>query len=127
MEGWGKSLSPHGHRVHAEQLGDSNDVTVQWGWDVGDEVPRFSVENQLVERGQALVEEDGIVSQILEPETAAWSLGGNVLSRYTKVGSLKFEANPASVAKTPLPCTISLCGLRATGTAPPFTLGCREE
>jgi hypothetical protein len=63
-----------------------------------------------------LVEKDGVVSQILEPETAAWSLGGNVLSRYTKVGSLKFEANPASVAKTPSPCTISLTGSRATGT-----------
>ncbi len=70
VEGWGKSLSPHGHRVHAEQLGDSNDVTVQWGWDVGDEVPRFSVENQLVEQGQALVEKDGVVGQILDPETA---------------------------------------------------------
>ena len=34
-----------------------------------------------------------------------------------KVGSLKFEANPASIAKTPSPCTISLSGSRATGTA----------
>ena len=31
--------------------------------------------------------------------------------------SLKFEANPASVAKTPSPCVISLSGSRATGTA----------
>ena len=34
------------------------------------------------------------------------------------MGSLKFEANPASVVKPPLPCTISLSGSRATGTAP---------
>jgi hypothetical protein len=43
-------------------------------WDVVDKVTWFSVENQLVDRGQALVEEDGLVSQILEPETATWSL-----------------------------------------------------
>ena len=127
VEGWGKSLSPHGLRVHAEQLVDSNDVTVRWGWDVGNEVPRFFVENQLVEQGHALVEKDGVVRQILDPETAAWSPRSNFLSHKMEVGSLKFETNPASVAKTLLPCTISLCGLRATGTAPPFTLGCREE
>jgi hypothetical protein len=34
------------------------------------------------------------------------------------VSSLKFEANLASVAKTPSPCAISLSGSRATGTAP---------
>ena len=61
MEGWGNPLSPHGLRVHADKLVDSNDVTVQRWWDDVDEVPRFSVENQLVEWGQALVEEDGIV------------------------------------------------------------------
>ena len=32
------------------------------------------------------------------------------------MGGLKFKANPASVAKTPSPCTISLSGSRATGT-----------
>ena len=82
MEGWGGSLSPHGLRVHTDKLVvDSNDVTVRRWWDVVDKVPQISVENQLVERGQALVEEDGVVSQILEPETVAWSPGGNVLSR----------------------------------------------
>ncbi len=81
MERWGNPLSPHGLRVHADELVDSNDVTVRRWWDIVNEVPRFSIENQLVERGQALVEEDGIVSQILEPETAAWSPCGNVLSR----------------------------------------------
>ena len=118
VEGWGNSLASHGLRVHAEQLGDSNDVTVRRGWDVGDKVPRFSVENQLVERGQALAEKDGVVCQILDPETAAWSPRGNFLSRETKEGSLKFEMNPASVAKTPSPCAISLSGPRVTETTP---------
>ena len=118
MEGWRKSLSPHGLRVHAVELGDSNDVTIRRGWDVGNEVPRFSVENQLVEQGQALVEKDGVVSQILDPETAAWSPRGNFLSRKTKVGSLKFKTNSASGAKTPSPCAISLSGERTTGTTP---------
>jgi hypothetical protein len=65
-----------------------------------------------------LVEKDGVVGQILDPETVAWSPRVNFLSRKTKVGSLKFETNPASVAMTPLPCAISLSGLRATGTTP---------
>ncbi len=34
------------------------------------------------------------------------------------MGSLKFEANPASAVKTPLPCGISLSRPRVTGTAP---------
>jgi hypothetical protein len=81
VEGWGNLLSPHGLRVHdADKLVDLNDVAVRQWWDVVDKVPWFSVENQLVERGQALVEEDGVVSQILEPETVVWSPGGNVLS-----------------------------------------------
>ena len=81
MEGWGGSLSPHGLRVHTDKLVDLNDVTVRRWWDVVDKVPWFSVENQLVEPGQALVEEDGVVSQILDPETVVWSPGSNVLSR----------------------------------------------
>ena len=65
-------------------------IPVRRRWTVV-EIPWFTVENQLVERSQTLLEEGGGIGQIL---------GSNGLSCCTKVSSLKVETKPSNVVLT---------------------------
>ena len=59
-----------------------------------------------------------VVFQILDPETAARSLGGNVLGSCLEVSGFEVETKQASVTETASLCTVGWSRARATGTPP---------
>ena len=59
-----------------------------------------------------------VVFQISDPETAARSLGGNVLGSCSEVSGFEVETKQASVTETASLRTVRWSRARATGTPP---------